>query len=143
LQRLFSTFANGWPGAGILVLRMASAAALLYLAVTAWQATPHLASIAPQVIAAVAGIFLLVGLWTPVAGTLAAIVELWISFSVGGDPTTSLLVAALGASLAMIGPGAWFAMRVCSAENASKRRHRIRLGLDPGRLFLFLQRGNR
>jgi putative oxidoreductase len=118
LQRLFSTFANGWPGAGILVLRLASAAALLYLPVTAWQATPHLASIAPQVIAAVAGIFLLVGLWAPVAGTLAAIVELWISFSVGGDPTTSLLLAALGASLAMIGPGAWS----CDARLFGRKR---------------------
>ena len=118
MQRLFSTFANGWPGAGILVLRLASAATLLYLAVTAWQATPHLAPIAPQVIAAAAGIFLLAGLWTPVAGTLTAIVELWISFSVGGDPTTSLVLAALGASLAMIGPGAWS----CDARLFGRKR---------------------
>jgi len=100
------------------VLRLASGAALLYLALTAWQATPRLASIAPPVIAAAAGMFLLVGLWTPVAGTLTAIVELWISFSVGGDPTTSLLLAALGASLAMIGPGAWS----CDARLFGRKR---------------------
>ena len=58
-------------------------------------------------IATGAGIFLLVGLWTPVAGTLVAIsrygsyswsqVTLWVS----------IMLATIGAALAMIGPGAW------------------------------------
>lgn len=56
-----------------------------------------------------AGIFLLVGLWTPIAGTAVAGVELWISFAAGAGPWISLLLATLGASLAMIGPGAWSA----------------------------------
>jgi uncharacterized membrane protein YphA (DoxX/SURF4 family) len=60
-------------------------------------------------IAAGAGVFLIVGLWTPLAGTVVAIVELWISLSVARDTWSSLLFAALGASLAMIGPGAWSA----------------------------------
>jgi putative oxidoreductase len=110
LQRLFSTFANGWPGAGILLLRLATSASLLHSAATQCKAAPHFALTvltAPQVIAAGAGIFLLVGLWTPLAGIATAVVELWISFSIGGDPSMPLLLAALGASLAMIGPGAW------------------------------------
>jgi len=48
-----------------------------------------------------------VGFWTPAAGTLVAIVELWIAFSRAGDPWTAILLAALGGTLAMIGPGAW------------------------------------
>ena len=60
-----------------------------------------------HMIAAVAGIFLLAGLWTPLAGTLVVGVELWVSLAVRGDLWTSLLFAALGASLAMVGPGAW------------------------------------
>jgi len=107
LQRLFSTFANGWPGVGLLLLRLAIAAALVYCAVAQFKTTQQLASIVPQLIETGAGIFLLVGLWTPVAGTAAAAAELWIAFSRGGDPWISLLLAALGASLAMIGPGAW------------------------------------
>jgi putative oxidoreductase len=90
-----------------LVLRLATATALLYSAATQYKATPHLASIGPQMIAAGAGIFLLAGLWTPLAGALVIGVELWASFSIRGDLWTSLLLAALGASLAMIGPGAW------------------------------------
>jgi uncharacterized membrane protein YphA (DoxX/SURF4 family) len=113
LQRLFSTFANGWPGAGILLLRLATSASLLHVAAAQCKAAPHLASTAlmalaaPHLVAAVAGIFLLVGLWTPVAGIVTAVIELWISFSNSGDPSTALLLAAIGASLAMIGPGAW------------------------------------
>jgi uncharacterized membrane protein YphA (DoxX/SURF4 family) len=58
-------------------------------------------------IAVVAGIFLLVGLWTPVVGILVAIVEVWIVFMVAGDPSVPLMLATIGAALAMIGPGAW------------------------------------
>jgi uncharacterized membrane protein YphA (DoxX/SURF4 family) len=58
-------------------------------------------------IAVAAGIFLLVGLWTPVVGILVAIVEVWIVFAVAGNSSVPLMVATIGAALAMIGPGAW------------------------------------
>jgi putative oxidoreductase len=57
--------------------------------------------------AAVAGILLLVGLWTPVAGTMITIVELWIVCSSTGGLRIPIILATLGATLAMIGPGAW------------------------------------
>jgi putative oxidoreductase len=57
--------------------------------------------------AAVAGILLLVGLWTPVAGTMITIVELWIVCSSAGGLGMPIILATLGATLAMIGPGAW------------------------------------
>jgi uncharacterized membrane protein YphA (DoxX/SURF4 family) len=63
--------------------------------------------IVPRMIAVVAGIFLLVGLWTPVVGILVAIVEIWIVLVVTGDSSVSLMLATIGAALAMIGPGAW------------------------------------
>jgi uncharacterized membrane protein YphA (DoxX/SURF4 family) len=57
-------------------------------------------------IAVAAGIFLLVGLWTPVVGILVAIVEVWIVFAVAGNSSVPLMLATIGAALAMIGPGA-------------------------------------
>jgi putative oxidoreductase len=57
--------------------------------------------------AAVAGILLLVGLWTPVAGMMVTIVELWIVCSSAGRLGIPIILATLGATLAMIGPGAW------------------------------------
>ena len=104
MQRLFSTFANGWPGAGLLLLRALTGMALLHYEIPQIIERPAFGVIVPQMIAVVAGIFLLVGLWTPVAGTLVAIVEVWIIFVVAGDPAVPIMLATLGAALAMIGP---------------------------------------
>jgi uncharacterized membrane protein YphA (DoxX/SURF4 family) len=57
-------------------------------------------------IAAAAGILLLVGLWTPIAGGLIAVVEVWMAFY-GGNPLISIMLATFGFTLAAIGPGAW------------------------------------
>lgn len=54
-----------------------------------------------------AGILLIVGLWTPVSGSLAAILALWSASSRSGDLRSALLLAAMSAALAMLGPGAW------------------------------------
>ncbi len=58
-------------------------------------------------IGAGAGVLLLMGLWTPVAGVAVVVVEFWICFSGSGLSWVSLFLAAIGASLAMIGPGTW------------------------------------
>ena len=50
---------------------------------------------------------LLVGLWTPLAGTLIAVVETWNVFTLSTNPLISVTLAVFGATLAMIGPGAW------------------------------------
>jgi uncharacterized membrane protein YphA (DoxX/SURF4 family) len=54
-----------------------------------------------------AGILLLAGLWTPIAGTIVALVELWKIFAVPSDSWAYVFAATLAAALAMIGPGAW------------------------------------
>ena len=67
---------------------------------------PQLGSIYAHVIGACAGAFLLLGLWTPVCGTLIAIIEVWVLlFDSGGE--ISMMLATSAAALAMIGPGAW------------------------------------
>jgi len=107
LQRLFSTFAAGWPGKGLLLQRLVTAAALIYYGIVDLREVHQFALIAPQLIAAGAGMLLLVGLWTPAVGTVIAIVEAWIVLWRPGDPWVPIMLAALGATLAMIGPGAW------------------------------------
>ena len=106
LQRLFSTFASGWPGAGLLLLRLAMAGSLFYCAATQWKVAPQLSAVVPHLIGGGAGLFILAGLWTPAAGLVVAGAELWIAVSRGGALQMTLY-ASLGASLAMIGPGAW------------------------------------
>ncbi len=111
MQRLFSTLASGWPGVGLLLLRVLTGAALIHFGIANLLEAPPLMTAVPQIIGAVAGILLLIGLWTPVAGTLAAIVTVWLAFSRyfshSGDPWIPIAQAVLGAVLAMVGPGAW------------------------------------
>jgi putative oxidoreductase len=107
LQRLFSTFPNGWPGIGILLQRVLTATTLFCYGIAHLRDTSQFASIVPHMFAAVAAILLLVGLWTPIVGALVAVMEMWTIFSRSGDPWISIMLAVLGATLAMIGPGAW------------------------------------
>ena len=67
----------------------------------------RLAPSLPYLIAAVAGILLLIGLWTPLAGITIATVEVWIFLARSGNSLTAILLAGLGATVAMIGPGLW------------------------------------
>ena len=107
LQRLFSTFARGWPGAGLLLQRVIAAALLVYCTVARISYGAAVPYVALQIAAAAAGLLLLLGLWTPAAGTTLAIAELALFFAHRSDPWLCILLAGLGASLAMIGPGAW------------------------------------
>jgi putative oxidoreductase len=70
-------------------------------------AAPQPALVILQLVTAGAAALLLVGFWTPVAGVLMAITELCLTFSHPIDPWRHILLGALGAALAMIGPGAW------------------------------------
>jgi len=54
-----------------------------------------------------AGILLLAGLWTPIAGTLLALIGLWKGFVEPTNRSTYVLLGILGAALALIGPGRW------------------------------------
>jgi putative oxidoreductase len=60
-----------------------------------------------HVLAIATGTLLLIGLWTPIAGTLLAIIEVWSAFSHPHDPWSYILLGTLGAALALIGPGVW------------------------------------
>lgn len=56
---------------------------------------------------ATAGLFLVLGLWTPVTGTAVALIEIGQTLASVGSPQVHLLQAAMGAALAMLGPGLW------------------------------------
>jgi putative oxidoreductase len=107
LQRLFSTFANGLPGVGLLIQRVLTSILLVRFGIIELTGKSFSPAMAPQMIAACAGILLLVGLWTPVVGTLIAAIELWIAFAPGTDPWIPIVIATFGVTVAMIGPGAW------------------------------------
>ena len=72
LQRLFSTFANGLPGKGLVLLRLAVSAFLIYDAAKSLSALEDGSHTILKVGAAAVGILLFAGLWTPIAGVLVS-----------------------------------------------------------------------
>jgi putative oxidoreductase len=105
LQRLFSMFPNGWPGAALLLLRLVTGILLVFDGVVVLRTGPDLRVTILQSAAVGAGTLLILGLWTPIAGTLAILVE--VCFALHGTPhlRSNVLMGALGASLAVLGPG--------------------------------------
>jgi putative oxidoreductase len=106
VQRLFSTFASGWPGTGLLFIRLVAGITLMDCVVTRLFGDPSIQLMVLSVLAVGAGLLLLAGLWTPLAGTLVAVIEVWNIFLLPQNLWIYILLATIGASLAMVGPGA-------------------------------------
>ena len=117
LQRLFPAFPGGWPGFALLLLRAAVALAVLvqgrfYLGdgANGAQVTWLLGSLALA-----AGVLLLIGLLTPIAGTVVGIGGIGIGFSLLPSCTpnlfNSMLPVVFGAimllAIIFLGPGAF------------------------------------
>ena len=105
MRRLFSSFARGWPGAGLLVLRLSTGITLVGYAIAFLRGTPTSETPLLPGIAFGAGLLLIIGLWTPIAGAIVAFFEVWRIISQDGDISTNVLLVGLGISLALIGPG--------------------------------------
>ena len=106
MRRLFSTFAHGRPGVGLLLLRVVAGVVLIEEAVRLLVGGPSIGSTVLDVLAIGLGLFLIAGLWTPIVAALITVYALWNVFSSPYVPRWVLLAAA-AAALALIGPGAW------------------------------------
>lgn len=59
------------------------------------------------VLSGILGLLLLIGLWTPIAGGLAAMLALFHGFAATTDARQALLLGSVAVALALLGPGAW------------------------------------
>jgi uncharacterized membrane protein YphA (DoxX/SURF4 family) len=87
-------------------MRISAGTAMVIEGVLALMAGPPLGAVLVQMLSIGLGLLLLAGLWTPVTGALVAAGALWNVF-VSGHPWRWIMLATLGAALALIGPGAW------------------------------------
>ena len=105
MRRLYSTFAGGWPGTGLLLMRLVVGAVVL------WHAGPRLWSDPPfHIIIAyvpltLAALLLIAGLWTPIAGAVVALVAIFEIFTTHDPAVGRLLAATIAGALTMLGPG--------------------------------------
>ena len=106
MQRLYSMFPNGWPGRGLLLLRLVIGCFLIHDGIVGLMGPPQRESIALQVIAAIAAIFLLIGLWTPIAGAIVTLTELLIAVKGTDQLRSMILFATIAIAIAILGPGA-------------------------------------
>jgi putative oxidoreductase len=80
---------------GLLLLRLVAGSSAIARALTRLRVGPPIGAATLDGLAIAAEMLLVAGLWTPVSGSLLA--------ALVGD----ILLAAIGAALALLGPGAW------------------------------------
>jgi hypothetical protein len=107
LRRLYSTFAGGWPGIGLILMRLVVGIALVNSASAALLRSPAIPMTILSLLLGGAAILLIIGLYTPIVGTLVALVESCRLVTIPADRWVYLLLATVAAALAMLGPGLW------------------------------------
>ncbi len=101
-------FPNGWPGCGLLLLRVSDAGFVIQQGAVQLAGPQHVSGMLPvYAVAAIAGALLLFGIWTPIVGTLIALLEIGMLVPGTGRPEDAFLSAAIAVSVAMLGPGVW------------------------------------
>src|SRR5262249_22566586 len=107
MRRLFSTFAGGPPGIGLLLIRLLAGSTVVCHAIMILRTGPPLGGLVFAGFLIGLGLMLIAGLWTPAAASLITIIALWDAFAYAGDRRYSVMVAVLSLALALLGPGAW------------------------------------
>ena len=117
LQRIFSTFPDGRPGVGLLLLRVGLGGTLIVQAASYLADGSHpTAAVWTLLLAAhLSGLLLLIGYMTPLAGAVAGILSFAIVVFWQDGPTPDawernlviVLVIAIAAAVVCLGPGAF------------------------------------
>ncbi len=109
MRHSFSAFPDGWPGGGLLLFRVTLGLPLLYWGIADLAGMSVIRI--PELTAAAASVFLILGFYTPFTGVVIALAEAWTlcfpATAQHAQPWTNAFLAALSACLAMLGPGAW------------------------------------
>ena len=114
-------FPSGWPGRGLLLLRLTGGSLLLDSGFAYWLKSAHHAAAALGAVSLIVGFFLLLGLWTPIAGVLSAITEAALMIVHAADPRLLVCLIGIGLAVSMLGPG------VLSIDATLFGRHRLDL----------------
>jgi len=106
IQRLFSSFPDSWPGTALLLLRLCVSTAIVFHGMhSGIQAGEALCILIAAAWTSAA--LILIGLWTPIVGGVAAVTEVAEALAGARGLLTHIFVIAIAASVVLLGPGAW------------------------------------
>jgi putative oxidoreductase len=104
MQRIFTTFPNSWPGAGLLLIRLTLA---IFLLTQLFPAGGAVVGVWLQATAIACAVALLLGLWTPIVCLFQFMMSIVLVVLGLATPLIWGPVSLLFLGLAMLGPGAW------------------------------------
>ena len=88
-------------------MRLVAGSSLIAYGLMTLRTGPPAQLFIPDALGIVAGILLLVGLWTPIAGSLVAALAIWHGIAEPGNAWANILLGTIGIGLALLGPGEW------------------------------------
>ena len=88
------------------MLRIVSGGVLIMDGVEKIRAGDPIGLLITGLFAILDGAFLVTGLWTPIAGPIVIVLSTWRILVQHQDPHLGILLAAVGAMLGLVGPGA-------------------------------------
>jgi putative oxidoreductase len=106
MQRLFSTFPNSAPGAGLLLLRFCGGGQLILEGLQYVSSNASWIAHGLGIAQLLTGSLLILGWWTPAASACAALLGIGLTLS-GNRWELHIAQAGIALSLFALGPGAW------------------------------------
>ena len=106
MRRFISNFVGGRPALGLLLIRIAAGTALAIDGKVRVQFGEPLLPLTLGLLEVATGAVLIAGLWTPVAGILSMALSIGEILVFHDTLCPAILLACMGAGLALIGPGA-------------------------------------
>ena len=88
-------------------MRVVTGTGLVVQAAVALRSAAPLGPAILYLLTGIMGMLLLAGLYTPIVGAILTVVALGYAFLHQANPSVCILLATLGAALALLGPGAW------------------------------------
>jgi putative oxidoreductase len=88
-------------------MRLVAGAALVAYGIGEFRTGLPVETTILDILAIGVGAFLVAGFWTPIAGSLVVILALLTGLAHHENLSSCVLMATIGAALALLGPGAW------------------------------------
>lgn len=98
-------FPNGWPGRGLLLLRVVASSLTAHESLAAGFGLIPYPIFMQQILAMICAFLLLIGLGTPLAAIALSSFEVWMMFSNRVQWPVAIALGGVGIALAMLGPG--------------------------------------